>query len=182
MKQDIEFCKEMGVNGVVFGILREDGCVDEKRCKALVDLAKPLSSTFHRAFDMVNEPFYTLDAIIACEFERILTSGLEVNALKGAHLLAKLIEKAKDKIIIMPGGGVREDNVVELLKSTGAKEIHTSAKTIIKSKMEYRNHKITMNIDSDFDEYGIHSVDGKVIAAMKEAIRQFTKKQLTINN
>lgn len=172
MKQDIEYCKEVGVNGVVFGILKEDGNVDEKRCKELIELAKPLSVTFHRAFDMVHEPFYTLDILIDCGFERILTSGLEVNALKGVHLLAKLVEKAKDKIIIMPGGGVRDDNIIELLDTTKAKEFHTSARTTIKSNMQYHNPKIALSSNSDDAGY-IHSIDTDIIKRMKNNLSQY---------
>ncbi len=170
MKLDIETCKTIGVHGVVFGILKDDGSIDEKRCKELVELAKPLSTTFHRAFDMVNEPFYTLDVIIECGFDRILTSGLEVNAVKGAHLLSKLIEKAKDRIVIMPGGGVRAENIAELMQTTKAKEFHTSAKTTKKSEMQYYNHKIALNTALNNNENNMHSVDPDVIVGMRKEI------------
>ena len=170
MKQDIETCKTIRVNAVVFGILNTDGSVDAKRCKELVKIAKPMSSTFHRAFDRVNEPYQALEIIINCGFERILTSGLEVNAVNGAPLLAKLIEKANDKIIIMPGGGVRAENIIHLLKITKAKEFHSSAKTSLRSKMQYHNPKITMITDSENSETHIHSVNPQEIIGMKKNI------------
>ncbi len=172
MKQDVEICKHIGVNGVVFGILKDDGKVDEKRCKELTALAKPLSVTFHRAFDMTYEPYQALDIIIDCGFDRILTSGLEANAMKGAHLLAKLIEKAQDKIVIMPGSGVRDNNIIELLQITGAKEFHTSARTTLKSKMQYLNSKIAMSSDPENGEC-IHSVDPDIIKRMKDNLHQY---------
>jgi copper homeostasis protein len=159
MKQDIEKCKSIGVNGVVFGILNTDSSVDEKRCRELVELAKPLAVTFHRAFDHVKEPFVALDAIIACGFDRILTSGLELNAVKGASLLAKLIEKAKDSINIMPGGGVRDDNIAGLMKMTKAKEYHTSAGNLKVDNAELPDDKI-------------HSIDGEIIVKMKKIISE----------
>ena len=139
MKTDVQLCKELGCDGVVIGILNADGTVDGLRCKELIDLAYPLGVSFHRAFDRTNDPFNALEDIIAIGCERILTSGLRPTAMEGVELIAQLIKQANGRIIIMPGSGVRSDNIVELAKMTGAVEFHTSARTYGSSKMEYIN-------------------------------------------
>lgn len=139
MKTDVKICKELGCDGVVIGMLNTDGTVDKKRCSQLVELAYPLGVTFHRAFDRVNNSSQSLEDIIEIGCERILTSGLQPNALDGAELIASLIKQADERIIIMPGSGVRSDNIIELAKKTGAKEFHSSARNNIDSKMEYIN-------------------------------------------
>lgn len=139
MKTDVQACKALNCDGVVIGILHADGRVDKARCRELVQLAYPMGVTFHRAFDRVNDPAQALEDIIEIGCERILTSGLVPNALDGAETLAALIKQANDRIIIMPGSGVRSDNIVELAKKTGAVEFHTSARMKIESKMKFLN-------------------------------------------
>lgn len=139
MKTDIAICKALGCDGVVTGILNADGTVDKARCRELVQLAYPMGVTFHRAFDRTNDPMQALEDIIDIGCERILTSGLQPQAMDGATLLADLIKKADDRIIIMPGSGVRSGNIAELAKLTGAVEFHTSARTTIDSTMQYSN-------------------------------------------
>lgn len=136
MKNDILFCKEHGVEGVVLGILKADGSVDLERMKELVALARPLQVTFHRAFDMTSEPFKALEDIISLGIERILTSGLAENAIKGASLIQQLNHRAGNRIIIMPGGGVTEHNVNELIAKTGVKEVHGSLRSSVIGQME----------------------------------------------
>ena len=139
MKTDVQICKELGCDGVVIGILNSDGTVDKQRCKELVALAYPLGVTFHRAFDRVQNASQALEDIIEIGCERILTSGLVPAALDGAETLAALIKQADERIIIMPGSGVRSDNIIELAQKTGAVEFHTSARINIESKMDYTN-------------------------------------------
>jgi copper homeostasis protein len=127
MKIDIEICKKLNVNGIVFGILNEDNTLDKNRCKELAELAKPLSSNFHRAFDRCADPLITMEDIIECGFQRILTSGKSDKAIEGCGLLSELVNKVGNRIIIMPGGGVRKENFVGLVNMTKAKEFHTSA-------------------------------------------------------
>jgi len=137
MKTDVQLCKTLGCDGVVIGMLHADGSVDKERCKQLVDIAYPLGVTFHRAFDRANDPFKALEDIIAIGCERILTSGQRPTAMEANELIAQLIEKADDRIIIMPGSGVRSENILELAKKTGATEFHTSARISTCSKMEF---------------------------------------------
>src|SRR5699024_6505301 len=118
MYEDIQFCKKIGCDGVVIGLLTELGDIDTKRTSALVEAAAPMGVTFHRAFDRCRNPIQALENIIDCGCERILTSGQEPTAIEGASLLDLLIQKAEDRIIIMPGSGVRPENIAELVKTT----------------------------------------------------------------
>jgi len=148
MKADVQMCKELGCDGVVIGILQADGTVDKKRCRELVHLAYPMGVTFHRAFDRVKDAVQALEDVIEIGCERILTSGLVPNALDGAETLAALIKQADERIIIMPGSGVRSDNIIGLAKRTGAVEFHTSARINIESKMNFINEGMKENLRS----------------------------------
>ncbi len=127
MRSDVMFCRDAGCDGIVTGILTPDGKVDIEKMKILVELASPLGVTFHRAFDRASDPFQALEDIISCGCERILTSGQQENALRGSDLLHDLINKAGERIVIMPGGGIRSNTLSELIGKTGAVEFHTSA-------------------------------------------------------
>lgn len=129
MKKEVVFCKEQLCDGLVFGILTPDNKVDVKRSKELVELAKPLPCTFHRAFDEINDTNEALEQLCAMEFSRILTSGKAKSAVEGIDLIKELIKKAKGRITIMPGGGIRSANISRLVTDTGAREIHTAAIT-----------------------------------------------------
>jgi copper homeostasis protein len=148
MKTDVQVCKELGCDGVVIGMLKADGTVDKKRCKELVRIAYPMGVTFHRAFDRVKEATQALEDIIDIGCERILTSGLVPNALNGTETIAALIKQADERIVIMPGSGIRSDNIVELAQKTGAVEFHTSARMNIDSKMEYKNEAMKESLKS----------------------------------
>jgi len=151
MCNDIVVSKELGADGVVFGLLLPDGSIDIKRTKKLVKLAKPMEVTFHRAFDMCNDPFAALEDIIACGCKRILTSGQQNKAIQGTDLIRKLIEKAAGRIIIMPGSGIDESNIEEIYKKTGAKEFHASLRTSFESEMTYRNKNVSLSINGESD-------------------------------
>lgn len=139
MKDDVQICKNLSCNGVVIGILLADGTVDKERCKQLVDIAYPMGVTFHRAFDRTTDPFKALEDIISIGCERILTSGQKPSVNEGMQLLIDLVQQANERIIIMPGSGVRAENIVALANQTNALEFHTSARININSKMEFIN-------------------------------------------
>ena len=139
MKQDVLLCKSLGFEGVVLGMLNIDGTVDIKRTSHLVSLAYPMEVTFHRAFDRAANPVQAMEDIIACGCHRILTSGQVPNAYDGKELIKKLIEEAADRIIIMPGSGIRSSNIKEMLDYTRAEEMHSSARKNIPSSMQYEN-------------------------------------------
>ncbi|MCP9751406.1 copper homeostasis protein CutC [Ferruginibacter sp. HRS2-29] len=145
MKSDVLLCKQIGCDGVVIGILNTDGSIDMKRCSELVKIAYPMSVTFHRAFDRVNDHQQALENVIGLGCERILTSGFYPTAMEGASNIAQLIRQANERIVIMPGSGVRSSNIAELAQLTGAVEFHSSARSTINSKMEFKSQ--TMNED-----------------------------------
>ena len=161
MKADIKACKTLNCDGIVIGILKADGSIDMDRCAELIALAAPMPVTFHRAFDMSNDLEQALEDIISLGCERILTSGAESSAIKGATVIARLIELAKGRIIIMPGAGVTADNITELINITGATEFHASAKRPVKSEMQFRNPRL--NMGSVVDEFCFDLTDSETV-------------------
>ena len=129
MKTSIVALKTQKVNGFVFGILNEGKTINVTQNKALVDLAQPFSCTFHRAFDEVSDAFKSLEEIIDCGFTTILTSGQAQNVTDGANRLAELVTKANNRIVIMPGGGLRSSNIGFIQQGTKANWFHSSAIT-----------------------------------------------------
>ena len=181
MKADVKLCKDLGCDGVVVGILNADGTVDKRRCSKLIELAYPLGVTFHRAFDRVKKPLLTspngrdlntenscffseaLEDVIDIGCERILTSGLKPTAMEGAETLKALIKQADERIIIMPGSGVRSNNIIELAEKTGAVEFHSSARINIDSKMIYVNETMNEQLKSvSVDEDEVKNIISKL--------------------
>lgn len=129
MEDDILTCRELGVDGVVIGALTRDGNIDVANCQRLVSAAGGMSVTFHRAFDVCNDPATALEQIISLGCNRLLTSGQAVSAEKSIPLLKTLVAQAAGRIIIMPGAGVNPENALQILDETGATEIHSSARS-----------------------------------------------------
>jgi len=148
MKTEVLLCKELGCEGVVIGMLKQDGSIDKDRCKQLVSLAYPMGVTFHRAFDRAVNPFEALEDIIQTGCERILTSGHKPTALEGVQLLDELIRQANDRIVIMPGSGIRAANIIEVAKKTGAIEFHSSASIKVNSSMLFINEGMQENLQT----------------------------------
>ena len=144
MKYDIEQAKRLGANGVVIGLLNPDGSVDAARTGALVELARPMSVTFHRAFDMTRDPQAALETLVKLGLDRILTSGQENSVLEGLDLITELVRQAGERIIIMPGGGVTERNIQKIVAQSGVKEIHMLGTVSFESPMTYRNPRCFM--------------------------------------
>lgn len=126
MKEDIAYCAELGCNGVVIGALTPERKIDQLKTVALMDAAGFMDVTFHRAFDQVPNHFDAMDTLRELGVQRVLTSGGSGNAVDNVDMLCELIEEAEDEIIIMPGGGIRTENLSVLLE-TGALEYHSSA-------------------------------------------------------
>jgi copper homeostasis protein len=139
MKTDVKLCREIGCDGVVIGLLNADGTVDKARTAKLVELAYPLGVSFHRAFDRTRDGFEAMETLIEIGCERILTSGLKPNVTGGESMLSQLVQQADERIIIMPGSGVRSSNIEQLARQTGAVEFHTSARSLLNSSMQYIN-------------------------------------------
>lgn len=129
MKQDIKQFKKLKVDGFVFGILNEDGTVNVTRNEELVRLASPLPCTFHRAFDVVKDVQQSLEDVIECGFKSILTSGQGKTVIEGLSVLEKVQKLAKDRIIIMPGGGLRSTIINVLKEKLKPTFYHSSAIT-----------------------------------------------------
>ena len=163
MQKDISLCKELGFEGVVIGLIQVDGNIDEIRTKALVDLAYPMEVTFHRAFDRAINPLVSLETIIRCGCQRILTSGQTPNAWDGKDLIKQLIEQGQDRIIIMPGSGIRSNHIKEMLSFTGAIEIHSSARKSSPSLMTFQQNSMDEKLENI-------QVDADEIRKMKELI------------
>jgi copper homeostasis protein len=172
MQKDIAMCKQLGCNGVVIGLLTEDGLVDIKRTKILVEQAWPMGVTFHRAFDMTADPMQALEDIISTGCERILTSGQRNSAVEGTELLKILVEHADGRIIIMAGSGVRANNIALLVKETGATEFHTTARSYVESKMIYRNPHVSMGGIPGVPEYGISLTQAEDVKLILELAQQ----------
>ncbi|NVO08388.1 MAG: copper homeostasis protein CutC [Bacteroidales bacterium] len=163
IKEDIRIAKQLGADGIVCGILLPNGNVDIERTKVLVELARPMSFTFHRAFDFTNDPFKSLNDIISTGADRILTSGQQPSAIQGEHLIRELVKQSKGKIIIMPGSGVNAENI-EYLLETGAFEFHMSGISSIDSKMNFR--KLGMTLGNRDTEYKIQESSVEKIKAV----------------
>lgn len=144
MLKDIEICCKLGVDGIVIGCLTAEGDVDMQRCRELVAAAGEMDITFHRAFDKCRDPFISLEDIISLGCSRILTSGQQPKAEQGIGLLKKLVQQAGDRIIIMPGSGINENNIVKIARETGAVEFHLSAREAVESKMKFKNPAVSM--------------------------------------
>ena len=142
MCHDIEFCRQMGVHGVVIGALTRDGEIDIEACRRMVEAAGDLSITFHRAFDVCIEPLQALEHIIALGCDRLLTSGQKPSAEQGAERIAELVSHAAGRIIIMPGAGITPQNIALIEQKTAATEFHSTA-AINDSDYAYRGADVS---------------------------------------
>ncbi len=169
MVYDIHMAKKLGADGLVFGCLTPEGQVDMDAMKLLMDAAGDTPVTFHRAFDHSADPMKALEDIISLGCARILTSGCRPTALEGAQLLAELVEKADGRIIIMPGCGVKENNIAEIARLSGAREFHFSARESVESGMIFRNPEVAMG--SEDDPYGTVQTTARRVAATIKPLR-----------
>ena len=163
MKSDILAAKELGADGVVIGVLNIDGRVDKKRTRELIELARPMNVTFHRAFDMTADPFGALHDLIELKVDRILTSGQKNTAMEGIRLISDLVKEAGDKVIIMPGCGITPENIARLATETEAREFHVFAVKKVKSPMKFRNQEAFMGAPVEVSEFETSVTDAEVI-------------------
>jgi copper homeostasis protein len=166
MLRDIGYCKQVSCDGVVVGILLADGNVDEPRCARLVEAAYPMGVTFHRAFDRAANPFEALEVIIRIGCERILTSGQRPVASEGAVLINELVREADERIVIMPGSGLRSGNIAELARKTGAVEFHTSARVLRPTAMEFVNGPMQEDLMMTMADEGEIRLIKEIISAL----------------
>src|SRR5688572_8907674 len=175
MKNDIKLCKELGCEGIVIGLLNKDGTIDVGRTAELVELAYPLEVTFHRAFDRCKDPFVALEELLEIGCQRILTSGQQPSVgsresivdSKAVELIEALNEKANDRIIIMPGSGVRKENIKMLADKTGCIEFHSSLRGRAKSAMQFVHPAFANSEDS----YTNNEISPDEVRALRNALK-----------
>lgn len=163
MLEDVRMARRLGVDGVVFGALTAEGNVDMDFMRHLMTECKGMSVTFHRAFDVCRDSFLALEQIIELGCNRILTSGQMPKAEDGVDLLKQLVEKAGDRIIIMPGCGVNAGNIAKIAQITGAKEFHFSARSKHESGMQFRKSRVSMGGSVMIDEYSRDVTDELIV-------------------
>ena len=166
MVEEIKTCKELNCDGVVIGILKSDGSIDVERSSRLISLAYPMEVTFHRAFDRCRDPFEAIEQLIAIGCNRILTSGQQPTAMEGIKLITQLVKAANERIIIMPGSGVRKENIAQLAEQTGATELHSSLRKKVDSKMEFRHPAFGP------ESYEYYSVIEEDVRALRSALKE----------
>jgi len=172
MKADVIFCREIGIDGIVTGILLADGSIDKERCGILKDLAMPMSTSSHRAFDYCSDPYQGLEDLIAIGYERILTAGQRNTVTEGMTLIAELVRRAAGRIIIMPGSGVNEDNILEIIEKTGVHEIHTTARSAQESTMAFRNSQVDLSMNLNANAYSRFSTDSSKVQNLCKLLQQ----------
>ena len=170
MKSDIHFCGKTGCDGIVIGMLHRDGTIDKEQNGELIQIAHSygMGVTFHRAFDRCADLFRAMEICIELGCERILTSGGYDMAIEGADVIRRLIEKAGERIVVMPGSGITPENVCDLIQKTGANELHGTFRSRFPSPMQYRNEKLCR----PDEEYELLLTDAEKI---KRVIKQLLK-------
>ncbi len=170
MLNDAKLFKDAGADALVFGILNTDGTIDRERSAEFIKAVSPLPVTFHRAFDMAKDPYEAMETLIDLGVKRVLTSGQEASVPEGLDLLAELIERYGDKIIIMPGAGITERNFKKIHAQLGAREYHLYLHTDTPSRMTHRADHIYMGGLLRQPEYTIQHTDTKLVQAMVKTV------------
>lgn len=164
MLTDIAAAKAEGADGVVIGLLTAEGDIDADRAARLIAAARPLSVTFHRAFDMARDPFTALETLIRLGVERVLTSGQEASVLEGLPLISELIRRAAERIIVMPGGGITTRNIARIIAAARPKEVHFAALTAEAGGMRFRRGHVFMGGELRPPEFDRLVTSGDIIA------------------
>jgi len=170
MLEDVRVARELGADGVVIGCLRADGTVDVNRCARLIEVAGPLDLTFHRAFDMTRDLDEALETIYSLGVKRILTSGGKADVPSGSSVIADLVKRSAGRVSLMPGGGLTPENLAEIVRATGVREIHLSARHRVNGGMTFRNDGCFMGTFSKDDEYSWREASEDLIRQAKAAL------------
>lgn len=170
IKRDIEICKQIGADGVVIGILTADGEIDAERTKQLIELARPLSVTFHRAFDVTADAQKSLETLISLGVDRVLTSGQEPTAFEGIETITDLVNQAGNRITILGCGNINARNVQKFVEKTKIREIHLTGFADVESKMIYRNERVYMGGTLRPPEFLRSIVDSQIIDNIRRKI------------
>jgi copper homeostasis protein len=171
MREDIRLAKEAGADAVVFGCLSREGDIDVGRCKELLELARPMKVTFHRAFDMCRDASAGLDALMDLGVDWLLTSGQEATCLEGSETLAALVRQAAGRIGVMAGGGITPRNVRRIVELTGVTEVHLSARQGVESAMSYRNVRCFMGGTLRPPEFSRKTTQAAIVQSAAAALK-----------
>lgn len=173
IETDLRMAGKLGADGVVVGALTADGFFDSEFMKLCAHLAHDagMSITCHRAFDMCRDPEQALEQLINWGYDRVLTSGQAASAREGTSLLARLVKQARERIHIMPGAGVNAGNAAEIVRLTGAREIHASARRPFASHMTYRHEGVSMGAP-EADEFMRLETSEESVRAIINALRE----------
>jgi copper homeostasis protein len=169
MREEIVHARNLGADGVVLGLLDQDGRIDVPRTRRLVELAVPMAVTFHRAIDMTPDLQAALEDVIATGANRILTSGGAPTVVRGMAGIARMVETAADRIAIMPGGGITPENIAAIAQETGVTEFHSSARTTFPSPVRFRKPGLAMG-DLRDREYRRYAVREESVRALRDAL------------
>ncbi|MEJ7810758.1 MAG: copper homeostasis protein CutC [Gemmatimonadaceae bacterium] len=166
MRRDIDVAKRLGADGLVLGVLDAGARVDAERTRELVVLAGETPVTFHRAFDLARDRLAALEVLASAGVRRVLTSGGAATALDGAAAIAELVERAAGRIVVMPGGGIREESVRDVVRLSGAREIHTRGTRLARTKMEPVNLHVRFRKALPDDEGAWEETDESRVRAL----------------
>lgn len=179
--QRVELCAALSEGGLTpsagtiavtgQGVLTPDGSIDVERTRQLTEQARPMSATFHRAFDMAKDPQQALNDLIDLGIDRVLTSGQEATAVEGIDLLRDLVTQAGDRIVVMPGGGIDETSLKKILEATNAREVHVTDTKKVESGMTFRNPRCFMGSEPGPSEFSTTVTDADRIRALVHLAR-----------
>ncbi|MCM1483211.1 MAG: copper homeostasis protein CutC [Muribaculaceae bacterium] len=177
MCADIRHARQAGVHGVVIGVLTPDGDIDVAACKRMMaEAGEDMNVTFHRAFDLCRDPQKALEDIIALGCNRLLTSGQQASALKGAGMLRSLNEQAAGRLTILAGAGVNAGNAADIMTHSGVHELHASARHTIGSPMKFRREGVNMGTPGA-DEYARSTTSAQIVADIVNAMNQISNHE-----
>jgi copper homeostasis protein len=168
MLRDVSAARRLAANGVVFGLVNQDGSIDVERTRELAAASRPMSVTLHRAFDACKDLSRALDDAIVCGVDRVLTSGGERTAMDGLSTIADLVRRAGDQIVVMAGGGIKADNVRVIVEQTGVREVHAGLRSTMPSQMTFQNQKLSFG--SQGNEYENIVVREQDVRALVEQV------------
>lgn len=176
MRDDIALAAKFGADGVVFGVLTAEGDVDVARTRELVELARPMKVTFHRAIDMSRDLVAAVKDVVAAGVDLVLTSGGAQSAVHGLDQIAAMVDASAGRVEIMVGGGVRPDNVQQIAWATGANAFHSALRTAVPSPVTHRNASVFLGHEG-VDEYARYVVPAKSVEDLRHAIEELVESK-----
>jgi copper homeostasis protein len=179
MREDIRLAGKLGADGIVLGILDQHARVDVQRTRELVDLARPMGVTFHRAIDMAADSEAALNDVMKTGAARVLTSGGAPNVVQGLAQVARMVQAADERIGVMAGGGLTLQNLTRVAEATGAVGFHASVRTATRSPVEFRKPGVHMGELRD-REYLRFAVQEETVRAMVFALQQVTAQLASV--